>query len=100
VRVAAEQERDVTRSAMPAQRRVWLAKVLMSLGVLYAVVSTVYMPWMLVNSVIFTALLVGGLVIGHWGERPEPGFKKRASLMALAVPGAIIAVWAIVQSHI
>ena len=85
--------------AMSAQRRVWLAKVVMSLGVLYAIASTVYAPpsWILVNGVIFSALLVGGLAIGVWGERLEPGFKKRASLMAIVVLITVIAVWAILQ---
>jgi len=88
--------------AISAERRLWLAKALMSLGVLYAIGSTVYAPssWVLVNGAIFTGLIAGGLVIGHWGERPPPGLWKRACLMAFAVAVTVMAVWATLQGYI
>ena len=83
--------------------RVWVGMALMSLGVLCLASTHVYAPdrsWILANGAVAGVLLAGGMVIGNWGERPAPGFAKRAILVMTVGLAAVAAMWAILQGYI
>jgi hypothetical protein len=89
----------MARTANSTPPRVLVGMAVMSLGVLYLVASNAYTSerfWILANTVVACALLVGGLLISSWGDPKPPGVAKRValvlavSLAAFAIIGAIL----------
>jgi hypothetical protein len=81
----------MARTANSTPPRVLLGMALMSLGVLYLVASnasTSERLWMVANTGVASALLVGGMLIGSWGEPKAPGVAKRVLLILLVVLAA------------